>query len=171
MLISFDAALPVPATSSFVLHPSSFLYRVLASLPLRSALSPSATTRRSALFPVGRPGRMEAPAEPDRKTNTTHRHCSTIYVCGRKMTEHVRFKISIPSFVSADRPGKQSIARLSIPIELFEEPPNQLLRLWIYRGKRGFSSTLFYISRRNNEKIISFSYTPKKEIIKQLESI
>lgn len=117
----------LPATSSFVLRPS-FSSAFPPLVPLRSALSPSATTRRSALFPVGRPGRMEAPAESDRKGNTTHRHCSTVYVCGHKVTEHVRFKISISSFVSAERQGKQSITRLSILIELFEKSSNRLLR-------------------------------------------
>jgi len=50
------------------------------AVPLRPALSPSATTRQSGLFPVGRPGWMEARPSPTGKATQHVAVVSTPYV-------------------------------------------------------------------------------------------
>lgn len=78
-------------------RPSSFIPPMSYAVPLRSALSPSATTRRSGLFPVGRPGWMEARPSSTGKATQHVAVVSTSYVCGQKVTEHVLFRRDIDS--------------------------------------------------------------------------
>lgn len=126
------ACLRLSATSSSVaLHPSStvhapFLFVLLCLHQRRHA--------EVLYFPVGRPERIEAQAEPE--TGKAHNTPPLFlrYVRGHKVTEHVLSVISIPSFVSlsALHPGRHSITRLSIQIELSDKFPSRLLQPWIY---------------------------------------
>lgn len=94
---------PVPA-SYIVLRPS-FPQRRSSSF-----CSVSISDDTSKCFISRGPSRVNgSPAEPDRKGNTTRSYCFDsryVYMCGYKVTESVRFRISISIFVSIERRGK-----------------------------------------------------------------